>query len=177
MSVLVICKNFRLFVKTLTPDDKYFFCNSEILAQPIQILVSTKQQTISQFFPPFVKSTSNFKQFEEMTTLIVCLFLKLQIAKELVRLTSKKPVTKHLSTDILLKISKRFRNLHLFPKWKIPKDWVKPISKKPHYKTRFDSHSVKNLRKHLRNLHDSTSLIFFMTLGKIELENLCVSNM
>ena len=65
MSLLVICEIFRLIVNILAPDDKYFLCNSEHLPQLIQMQLSKKQKTFSQFFSPFLKSTYNFKQFEK----------------------------------------------------------------------------------------------------------------
>ena len=62
--MLVLCKILRLFVKTLTDDDKYSLPYRDNLTQPIQILLSEKQKTFSEFFCPFLKSTLNFAQFE-----------------------------------------------------------------------------------------------------------------
>ena len=42
MSLLVICKTLRLFVNTLTVDDKYSVRNIENLPQPIQMELSKK---------------------------------------------------------------------------------------------------------------------------------------
>ena len=60
-SLLVICKIVRVFVKTLTADDKHYFFNRENLTQPIQMQLSQKQKTFSQFFFAFLKSILNFK--------------------------------------------------------------------------------------------------------------------
>ena len=38
--MLVLCKIVRLFINTLTGDDKYFLVNRDKLNQPIQILFS-----------------------------------------------------------------------------------------------------------------------------------------
>ena len=84
MSVLVIHDIFGRFVNTLTPDDKYFVCNSDNLSLLSRIELSKTQKTFSQFFAPFLKSRARLKQFEEMTTLVCYLFSKLKTSKELV---------------------------------------------------------------------------------------------
>ena len=53
------------FVNTLTANDKYSLLNRENLTQPIQILLSQKQVTVSQFFSPFLKSKLNFKYLQK----------------------------------------------------------------------------------------------------------------
>ena len=63
--MLVICKFLRLLVKTLTDDEKYSLLHRENLTQPIQILLSQKQNTFSQFFSEFLKSTLNFEHFQK----------------------------------------------------------------------------------------------------------------
>ena len=62
--MLVIFKFLRLLVKTLTDDEKYSLLQRENLTQPIQILLSQKQKTFSQFFAEFSKSTLNFEHFQ-----------------------------------------------------------------------------------------------------------------
>ena len=64
-SMLVLCKFLRLLVKTLTDDEKYSLVYRENLTQPIQILLSQKQKTFSQFFSAFLKSTLNFADFQK----------------------------------------------------------------------------------------------------------------
>ena len=63
--MLVLCKFLRLLVKTLTDDEKYSLLYRENLTQPIQILLSQKQKTFSQFFSEFSKSTLNFEHFQK----------------------------------------------------------------------------------------------------------------
>ena len=63
--MLVLCKILRLFVNTLTADDKYSLINRDNLTQPIQILLSQKQKTFSQFLSSFLKSTLNFEHFQK----------------------------------------------------------------------------------------------------------------
>ena len=59
--MLVLCIILRLFVNTLTDDDKYSLLYRDNLMQPIQILLSHKQKTFSQFFAAFLKFTLNFE--------------------------------------------------------------------------------------------------------------------
>ena len=62
--MLVLCKILRVFVKTLTDDDKYSLLDSDNLMQPIQILLSQKKKTFSEIFSAFLKSTLNFDHFQ-----------------------------------------------------------------------------------------------------------------
>ena len=62
-AILVLYKIIRLFVNTLTANEKYSLVNRDNLTQPIEILLSQKKETFSQFFSPFLKSTLNFEHF------------------------------------------------------------------------------------------------------------------
>ena len=48
--MLVLCKILRVFVNTLTDDDKYSLLYRDNLMQPIQMLLSQKKETFSGFF-------------------------------------------------------------------------------------------------------------------------------
>ena len=63
--LLVIHKIQRLFVNTLTPDDKHYLLNGDILAQRIQMHLSQKQKTFSAFFSAFLKSILNYKDLRK----------------------------------------------------------------------------------------------------------------
>ena len=63
--MLVIFYPLRLFVKTLTADDKCSLRNSESLLKPSQMLLSKNLKTSSPDFAQFLKSISNFKHFEK----------------------------------------------------------------------------------------------------------------
>ena len=63
--MLVRCKILRLLVNTLTDDDKYSLLYRDNLTQPIQILLYQKQNSFSQFFSAFLKSTLNFEHFKK----------------------------------------------------------------------------------------------------------------
>ena len=62
--MLLLCKILRPFVNTLTDDDKYSLLYRDSLTQPIQILLSQKQKSISELFSAFLKSTLNFDHFQ-----------------------------------------------------------------------------------------------------------------
>ena len=79
--MLVLCKILGLFVNTLSEDDKYCLLYNDNLLQPIQILISQKQKTFSQFFSAFLKSTLNFEHFQKKINLIADIFPKLPSAK------------------------------------------------------------------------------------------------
>ena len=49
MSALVTSEIFRLFVNTLTPDDKYSRRNMQIFWQQLQTLLSQKRKTLFDF--------------------------------------------------------------------------------------------------------------------------------
>ena len=63
--MIVLCKIFRLFVKKLTPDEKYSLVNRDKVKQPIQILLSEKEKSFSEFFCSFLKSTLNSQHFRK----------------------------------------------------------------------------------------------------------------
>ena len=62
-SLLVVRKISRLFPNTLSADGKYSLLNRDNLTQPIQMEVSRKQKTFSEFFSAFLKSSLNFEHF------------------------------------------------------------------------------------------------------------------
>ena len=62
--MLVLCKFLRVLVKTLTDDEKYSLLYREKLTQLVQILLSQKPNTFSEFFCAFLKSTLNFEHFQ-----------------------------------------------------------------------------------------------------------------
>ena len=63
--LLVICKISRLFPNTLSAHGKYSLLNRDNLTQPIQMQLSRKQKTFSEFFCAFLKSSLNFEHFQK----------------------------------------------------------------------------------------------------------------
>ena len=91
----------------------------------------------SAFLPPFLKSTSNFKHLAKPTS------------------TFKQFGT--LSTFIP----------SLFPKLQTSKDFVRPMSKKPHYRTSFDSHFIKSSQTFVKSASKNFYHIFSSLWGKL----------
>ena len=81
----MLCKILRLFVNTLTDDDKYSLLNRDNLTLPIHMQLSQKQKTFSGIFFIFLKSILNFEHFQSKMNLIRDDFLKLSTAKNVVR--------------------------------------------------------------------------------------------
>ena len=63
--LLLIFKLLRVFINTFTDDHKYSFCyiqNHQVL---YKMQLCEKLQTFSGFFSPFLKSPSNFENFQK----------------------------------------------------------------------------------------------------------------
>ena len=63
--MLLRCKILRLFVNTLTADDKYSLLNRGNLTEAIEIPLAQKEKTFSGFFSSFLKSRLNFEHFQK----------------------------------------------------------------------------------------------------------------
>ena len=63
--MLVLCKFLKLLVKRLTDDEKYSLLYIENFTQPIEMVVSQKRKTFSEFFSAFLKSILNFEHFQK----------------------------------------------------------------------------------------------------------------
>ena len=83
--MLVLCKISGLLLNTLSDDDRYCLLYRDNLTQPIQILLSEKKKTFSQFFSRFLKSKLHFEHFQEKMTLIADVFPKLPSPKRVIR--------------------------------------------------------------------------------------------
>ena len=64
-SLLVISKISKLFPNILCANGKYSLLARDNLMQRIQMLLSRKQKTFSQFFSSFLKSTLNLEHFQK----------------------------------------------------------------------------------------------------------------
>ena len=65
MSALVTSEIFRLFVNTLTPDDKYSRCNIQIIWQQFQTVLSQEEKIFCSLFIAFPKCTWNLEHSEK----------------------------------------------------------------------------------------------------------------
>ena len=63
--LLLICQIARLFINTLSADGKYSLFNGHNLTQPIQIQLSRKDKTFSDFFSAFLRSSLSFEHFSK----------------------------------------------------------------------------------------------------------------
>ena len=64
----------RLFVNTLTPDDKYYRSNMKNLSQQFQTPLSRKQKTFAEFLIAYLKYALNLEHFrkkDEYSSLII----------------------------------------------------------------------------------------------------------
>ena len=64
-TALLWLKILRLFVNTLTADDKYSCRNMQNFLQQLQTLLSQKRKTLSGFFVAFLKCAWNSEHFEK----------------------------------------------------------------------------------------------------------------
>ena len=62
----MICKIFRLFVNTFTAYDKYSVLKREYLKHAIDMQLSQKQKTFSEFFAAFLRSRLNFEHIQKI---------------------------------------------------------------------------------------------------------------
>ena len=65
MSVLVTSEIFRLFLNTLTPDDKYSRRYMQIFWQQVQTALSEKGENLCWFFIAFLKCAWNLEHSEK----------------------------------------------------------------------------------------------------------------
>ena len=78
-------KILRLFLNTLTNDDKHYLLNRDNLTEPIQMQLSKKQKTFCEIFFTFLKSILNFKHLPKEMTLIAYVFPEIPAPKNMVR--------------------------------------------------------------------------------------------
>ena len=70
MSALVTSEIFRLFVNTLTPDDKYSGRNIQIFWQQLQTPLSQEEYTFCGFFIAFPKCEWNLEHSEQKKSIL-----------------------------------------------------------------------------------------------------------
>ena len=112
-SLLVICKISRLFPNTLSADGKYSLFKRDNLTQPIQIQISRKEKTFSEFFSVFLKSTLNFKHFQKKGWVPYQRYLRnYGLQKSWLYRCLKSPVSRDLSESNMANGPKDCWNLH-----------------------------------------------------------------
>ena len=111
-SLLLTCQILGLLVNTLAAHEKYPVLNRDNLTIPIQIQLSQKQKTFSQFLCAFLKSLLNFKYFEKKMTPRDFVFPKLRTPKTWSDKCLKRPNSEDLSTSGMVNVPKHCWNQH-----------------------------------------------------------------
>ena len=62
---LVLSEILRLFVSTVTEDDRYIRCNMQNFPQQFQTPISQKQKIFSRFFIAYLECASNLEDFQK----------------------------------------------------------------------------------------------------------------
>ena len=112
-SLLLTCQILGLFVNTLAADEKYPVLNRDNLTIPIQMQLSRKQNTFSEFFTAFLKSKWNFEHFDKKDDADRFCIFEITHSENVVRKISKK-----------LSLREPFNKQH----GKLPKALLKPAS-------------------------------------------------
>ena len=101
-SLLLTCKILGLLFNTLAADEKNPVLHRDNLTIPVQMQLSQKENTFSQFLSEFFKSSFNFQHFEKKVTFIAFLFRNLRTPKTkfdkcLKSLVSEDPSTSNMA--------------------------------------------------------------------------------
>ena len=111
-SLLLARQILGLLVNTLATDEKYAVLKRDNLTIPIQIQLSQKQKTFSQFLCAFLKSLLNFKYFEKKMTPRDFVFPKLRTPKTWSDKCLKSPLSDDPLTSNMVNVPKHCSNLH-----------------------------------------------------------------
>ena len=84
-SLFLTCQILPLLFITSGADEKYPVLIRDNLTIPIQMQLSKKQKTFSEFFVELSKSKLNFKHFEKKMTVIHFVFLEVTDSENVVR--------------------------------------------------------------------------------------------
>ena len=112
MSPVVSGEILGVFVNTLTADVKYPLQDCENLQLPIQMQLFGKRKKFSEFFVPFLESTSNFKHFEKKDDCHKMSFRCYRQWKSSLDHSSRSVVTEHALTVNMWKHPKYLPNFH-----------------------------------------------------------------
>ena len=112
MCPLVLGEILGVFIYTLSSYFKYPVQGCENLQLPIQMQLSKKPKSFSEFFIPFLESTSNLNYSEKTVIVIANVLPKLQTMNILVRPLPKKRCFRTGFESQHVKRPKRLQNLH-----------------------------------------------------------------
>ena len=77
-------QNPKIVCNTFPADEKHYLLNRHNLAQSIQMQLSQKRKTFSQFLFTFLKSILNYQNFPKKMTLIADVFLEIPTPKNMI---------------------------------------------------------------------------------------------
>ena len=104
MLLFLTCQVFGLFVNTVCADEKNPVLNRENLIIPIQMQLSQKEKTFSEFFARFLEPTINFKDLKENMTLTDFVYPKLPTMKTRSEKCLKSHVSENPSTSNIVNV-------------------------------------------------------------------------
>ena len=127
-SLLLTCKILGLLFNTLATDEKYALLQKDNLTIPIQMQLSQKLRSFSQFFAAFLKYRLNFNKFQTKYEPQIFCLSEIRASENVVRKMSKKsrfrgPFGKqHVKrAQALLKSASE----HLYHiQWSVQDDWA-----------------------------------------------------
>ena len=90
-SLLLTWRILRLVANTMAADEKYRIVNRDNFTIPIQMQLSQKQKTFSQFFAVFLKFRLNFEYFETKYAPLRFCVSQITASENVVRKMSKNP--------------------------------------------------------------------------------------
>ena len=104
--IVIIIIIIIIIANTLPADEKYNFLNRHNLTIPIQIQLSRKQQTFSQFFSPPLKFSLKLEYFEKKMTVRAFVFPLLRTPKTWLDKCLKSSVSDARSTRNMVNVPK-----------------------------------------------------------------------
>ena len=173
MSVLVTSEIFRLFVNTLTPDDKYSRRFIQIFLQQLQTPLSQKGMAFFWIFYCISEMCMKFRTFWKKRRVSCpnyyrnCCIRKRSLLKRLKGLSS----AHHLVINVLTG-SKHWWSQHGTTIFLFLLKRLKGLASAHHSLI-----NVLTVSKHCWSQHDATTFLFFNEFEIIELENVCLSHM
>ena len=107
-SLLLTCQILGLLVNSFSADEEYPILNRDKLTIPIQLQLSEKEKTFSQFLAAFLKSRLIFQDLKKKLTLLAFALLNVRTAKTWLDKYLKSPLSDDLSTSSMVNVPNYF---------------------------------------------------------------------
>ena len=111
-SLLLTCKILGLLFNTLATDEKYALLQKDNLTIPIQMQLSQKLRSFSQFFAAFLKYRLNFNKFQTKYDPQIFCLSEIRASENVVRKMSKKSRFRGPFGNNMLNVPKHCWNQH-----------------------------------------------------------------